>query len=631
LHGIIVLASHNTELERGALTQFMNDSKIQAIMIITIILSLALIAAVTPEYQALAAQLKPFTSYEELKNFVSSNTQYRDYGNERLREMFGLNSPAALSLDTTPEYSETNVQVEGVDEADIVKTDGTYIYVISNQSIVILKAYPPEEAQVLSRITFNASIRGVFINEDKLAIFEDTGHYEYRAYLDYPSYSYAQRTFIKVYNIANRANPTLTRNVSSDGTYLTSRMIGDYIYVLINQPTMTSQSNVTIPKITYPDHTEEVPPNGIFYTSITDSFETYVNVIAVNIQNDHEKPNEKSYLLGRASTTYVSQNNIFITYQTYQDQTQQTGIHKISIDEGRINYEATGQVPGYVLNQFSMDEHNGYFRIATTTGQVWKMLSTSRNHVYVLDTNLDIVGALEDLAPGEKIYSARFMGNRCYLVTFKKIDPLFVIDLTTPTDPQVLGQLKITGYSDYLHPYDENHIIGIGKETIEAEEGNFAWYQGVKISLFDVTNVSSPKEIAKYEIGDRGTDSPILTDHKAFLFDKNRNLLVIPVKVAEINEAQYPGGVPIMAWGNIVWDGAYVFHISLEQGLEFRGGITHLAENSELPDRWYYYSSPYSIERSLYIDNVLYTVSELKIKMNSLTDLTELGEINLNA
>ena len=312
---------------------------------------------------------------------------------------------------------------------------------------------------------------------------------------------------------------------------------------------------------------------------------------------------------------YVSQNNIYITYSAYQYQEQVTKIHRINIDEGEINYEATGEVPGYVLNQFSMDEFNGYFRVATTTGEVWSWgENAARNHVYILDEELDTVGMLEDLAPGEKIYSARFMGNRCYLVTFKKIDPLFVIDLTNPTSPQVLGELKITGYSDYLHPYDENHIIGIGKET--TDQGTFAWYQGVKISLFDVTDVSDPKEIAKYEIGDRGTDSPILHDHKAFLFDKNRNLLVIPVREAQVNPADYPGEIPDWAHGEIVWDGAYVFHISLEQGLEVRGKITHTTS---------------SIQRSLYIDDVLYTISDQKIKMNSLTDLTEIGEINLGA
>jgi len=317
---------------------------------------------------------------------------------------------------------------------------------------------------------------------------------------------------------------------------------------------------------------------------------------------------------------YVSENNIYLTYSTYkiQTQTQATGIHRINIDKGEIDYQASGQVPGYVLNQFSMDEYEGYFRIATTDWAEW----ASRNNVYILNMDLDTIGSVEDLAPGETIHSARFMGNRCYLVTFKKIDPLFVIDLTNPTSPEVLGQLKVTGYSDYLHPYDETHIIGIGKETIEGEGGDFAWYQGIKISLFDVTDVTEPKEIAKYEIGDRGTDSPILRDHKAFLFDRERNLLVIPVTVAKIDPTQYPGEVPAWTCGEFVWDGAYVFSISLE-GLELRGTVTHLPNS--------YYQPTYSIQRSLYIDNVLYTVSELKIKMNSLTDLDSISEINLGA
>jgi inhibitor of cysteine peptidase len=627
-------------LERWSVTIVMNDSKIHAIMIVSIILSLAVVAAFTPEYQANAeTRLKSFTSYDELKNFVSKSTQYQGwypYGGSR--QTWGL-SPLTFmestQVSSVPDYSLTNVQVEGVDEADIVKTDGTYIYIISNQSIVILKAYPPEEAQILSRIKFEGGIRGVFINQDKLVVFEDIGYYyDYYGYYKptaEPADYQGPKTSIRIYSIADRANPTSVRNVSVGGNYFSSRMIGNYAYVVVNQPALTYQGNVTIPVICYADRTEPVPASEIFYANITDNFNTYVNVLAINILDDHEAPNEKSYLIGYASTMYVSQNNIYITYSTYNDQIQGTKVHRISISEGEIVYQASGEVPGYVLNQFSMDEFNGYFRIATTEGEVWATgESTSRNNVYILDMELDTVGMLEDLAPGEKIHSARFMGNRCYLVTFKKIDPLFVIDLTIPTNPTVLGQLKITGYSDYLHPYDENHIIGIGKETIEAEEGNFAWYQGVKISLFDVTDVAVPKEIAKYEIGDRGTDSPILYDHKAFLFDKERSLLVIPVTVAEINPDKYPGGVPTSMYGDFVWDGAYVFRISLEEGLEFRGGITHLPDNSELMKSGYYYHSAYSVKRSLYIDNILYTISELKIKMNSLADLSEIGEINLS-
>jgi uncharacterized secreted protein with C-terminal beta-propeller domain len=265
-----------------------------------------------------------------------------------------------------------------------------------------------------------------------------------------------------------------------------------------------------------------------------------------------------------------------------------------------------------------MDEYDGYFRVATTTYE-----PTSQNNIYVLDMALNITGSLVDLAPGETIYSARFMGERCYLVTFRQVDPLFVIDLKDPDEPKVLGYLKVTGYSNYLHPYDENHIIGIGKET--TEEGDSAWYQGVKIALFDVSDVSNPVEISKYEIGDRGTDSPVLWDHKAFLFDKSRNLLVIPVLEAKVDEAEYPEGVPAWAYGEPVWQGAYVFDISLDQGIQLKGKITHIENVGDLEQDYY----SLSVTRSLYIDDVLYTISEAKIKMNNLENLAYINEVEL--
>jgi uncharacterized secreted protein with C-terminal beta-propeller domain len=255
--------------------------------------------------------------------------------------------------------------------------------------------------------------------------------------------------------------------------------------------------------------------------------------------------------------------------------------------------------------------------------------SNTKNHIYVLDSNLAVVGRLEDLAPGESIYSARFIGDRCYLVTFKKIDPLFVIDLTDPTNPKVLGKLKIPGYSDYLHPYDENHIIGLGKEAVEAEEGNFAWYQGVKLSLFDVTDVENPKEISKYNIGDRGTDSYALHDHKAFLFSKTKNILVIPILLAEINEEKYPSGVPDNTYGDYVWQGAYVLGVSLDNGFTLKAKITHIEDNATFIKSGYYYDSAYSVKRSLYIGSTLYTVSDEMIKMSDLDNFTEINKLQL--
>jgi len=350
--------------------------------------------------------------------------------------------------------------------------------------------------------------------------------------------------------------------------------------------------------------------------------------MAINTQNDGEEPAYETILLGASSTLYVSLNNIYLTFPVWGTDilgrevwdSPRISIHRIHIEGNSIEYEASGDVPGMVLNQFSMDEYDGHFRVATTT---WG--ETTANHVYVLDMDLNIVGSLEDLAPGETIYSARFMGERGYLVTFKQVDPLFVIDLSDPNNPRELGYLKVTGYSDYLHPYDETHIIGIGKETTDA--GEFAWYQGVKISLFDVSDVSNPQEIDKLEIGDRGSESPVLYDHKAFLFDRSRNLMVMPILVAEVDQSQYPEGVPSWAYGEPVWQGAYVFDISIDDGLQIRGRITHIEDIVD--PEYYYYYSPFAVERSLYIGDVLYTISQAKIQMNSLEDLAYINEVEL--
>jgi len=584
-------------------------------------------------------KLKRFSSYDELESFIKTSLQngpvlfgpyYRSRGFP-VGPIFlegAVKGSAAPVAPPSSDYSTTNVQVEGVDEADIVKTDGEYIYVVSGYRLFIVKAYPPEEATVLSRMELNGTVVGIFINGDKLVVFVDASGYPYEIV----------RTYIKVYNVSDREKPVLTRDVSLDGWYFDSRMIGDYAYAVIDQSAIqpsSRQNNVTVvlPKIRSGNHVKEIHASEIYYSDTSDYLYTFTTIVAINVQNDEEEPTYKTILLGAASNLYVSLDNIYVaipkwTVSEAGVESESTIIYRAHMDGREIEFEANGEVPGYVLNQFSMDEHEDYFRIATTTGQ-WSGEEPSRNNVYILNMSLSIVGMLEDLAPGEKIYSARFMGDRCYLVTFRKVDPLFVVDLKDPRNPTVLGQLKITGYSDYMHPYDENHIIGIGKETIAAEEGDFAWYQGVKISLFDVSEVEKPKEIAKYIIGDRGTDSPVLGDHHALLFDKSKNLLVMPVLVAEIDEEKYLTGVPPNTYGDYVWQGAYVFNISLGEGLVLKGRITHLNDDADLMKSGDYFSSPYSVKRSLYIGSVLYTFSDNRIKMNSLDDLDEINAVDL--
>jgi len=456
-------------------------------------------------------------------------------------------------------------------------------------------------------------------------------------------YPYVQEAFVKVYDITDRANPVLARNVTVNGTMHGSRMIGDYVYVAINhviiQPILNGTevyTEVVLPTISG-DYTRQILPTEIYYIDVPDTYYQLTTIIAVNIMNDAQEPTYEPFLTGYSTTMYVSLNNMYLVVPNTNwyfildagesEPKQETLVYRIELNQEQVNILSEGTVPGSVLNQFSMDEYNGYFRIATTTN-VWWNSGNATNQLYVLDMNLDVVGKLENLAPGEQIYSARFMGDRGYIVTFRNIDPFFVIDLTEPTAPTVLGELKITGYSGYLHPYDENHIIGIGKETTAADREDFAWYQGVKISLFDVSDVSNPVEVAKYEIGDRGTTSPILNDHKALLFDESRNLLVIPVLVALKDNTLYPDELPDWAYGDYVWQGACVFDISPD-GIEYRGGITHLEDGADLKNNYWLYSE-YFVERAFYIGDVLYTVSDKLVKMNDLGSLDLLNEIELS-
>jgi len=565
-------------------------------------------------------QLKKFSSYGELEYFVMTNVC--DYGNPYYESFFNgivsIRLPASSKSygrgdETGVDYSTTNIQVEGVDEADIVKSDGKYIYVVSGNKVVIIDAYPAEGARILSEIETNESPIELFINGDKLVMLG--------------------WAFVKVYDVSNRENPLLTRDVSFDGQYFDSRMVGSHVYVIINSPALYD-NKIYLPNISSNGNTKTVPATEIcYFENIHDYSYQFTTIMAINVQDDGAEIKSETFLIGATQNIFVSSNNIYVTYTDYwvyplrewssetsDPETETTIIHKISISDGSIEYKSQGEVPGHVLNQFSMDEYQGHFRIATTTG--WM----GQNNVYVLDGNLDIVGRLEGLAPGERIYSARFIGSRAYLVTFKKVDPLFVIDLEDPNNPKVLGELKIPGYSDYLHPYDETHLIGVGKDAVDM--GSFAWYQGVKIALFDVSDPENPIEISKYMVGDRGTDSYALQDHKAFLFSRQKNLLVLPILLAEINEESYPGEIPPDAYGEYVWQGAYVFDISLDDGFVLKGRITHF--NDDYINAWRsYYPYDYSVQRSLYIDNVLYTISGRSVKMNNLEDLSEISEIEL--
>lgn len=640
-----------------------------------------------------------FKSETEVSKFLQLYSNQNYYGYYELEndilftrfESISSDSAMAVPQDSTTkagsaDYSETNVQVAGVDEADIIKTDGEYIYTISNSVLYIIKAYPGAEAEVVSKLKFNNTPSGLFIKEDHLAIFGNFGWNDpVIRTMDFyvPNQKFS---FLEIYDISDKANPKLLKDYKFDGSYFNSRMSDDFIYlVTIKYPSYKNERPIPV----YYDGSikREIDVSNVYYYPIPYKNPMFATISSINIIEPFEEINSKSFLVEGSQNMYMSKENIYITYSEYINENELrenvmidllenrlneeqkkyiekvkatdgdvllpsekrakilqvyfeyiysldskdqeaiedeletkleekleefeafefTVINKISVDNAKITPVANNKVPGSIVNQFSMDEYDETFRIATTLNPRWSVYDKSRkvstNQIYTLDKDLKVLDRLEGLAEDERIYSTRFIGDKLYMVTFKQIDPFFVIDLSNPKDIKELGQLKIPGFSKYLHPYDESTIIGIGKDATETGRT-----KGLKISLFDVSDVSNPKEIASYISEERYAESTALYEHKAFLFSKEKNLLVIPSYNYNYQETSEN------------YNGALVFDIQ-KDSITLRGLIDH----SQGVDRYY---QP-TVERSLYIEDLLYTKSLGLLRINALDDLSSVNNVTL--
>lgn len=596
--------------------------------------------------------VKKFNSTAELKAFLEKSRQagdtYGGYDTTGTRELAVPGSgkgsgtqavmPAVALATPAPtysgDYSTTNVQVRGVDEADFVKNDGEYIYLISGNRLVIVDALPAEKADIISETDLSGRPVEMFLDGNRLVVFSSgqDQSWEKPAGSAAPVPLWREMTRADVYDISDRTSPGLVRSLSFSGTYTDSRMIGDYIYAVTSEPVRWYAHDPVVPLVK--DGSGEIVPPVYYFDGPYQSF-VYNTISSFDPRNERS-PEAETFLIGYGTTLYVSPDNLYIAYQNmipYQQgdvvrptlvaQTamvprkggEGTIVHRFGLDQGAISYKATGEVPGHLLNQFSMDEYGDNLRVATTVEGWNPEGSYQYNNVYVLDGSLKTIGKVEYIAPGERIYSTRFIGDRLYMVTFKRVDPFFVIDLSDPADPGILGELKIPGYSDYLHPYDANYIIGIGKDT-EANQWGGVSVGGLKLALFDVSDVSDPKLVDKVEIGDAGTDSEALRDHRAFLFDRGKNILVIPVsevtKVPKVSDregktAPYTPGY---------WQGAYVFGVTPESGFTLKGKVTHNGDESP----YSFSSRSGTVRRSLYITNVLATISPTAVVLSDLAD-----------
>ncbi len=605
--------------------------------------------------------MKTFASYDELRNYLLSNSKGSTYfgGGPLDAQYFGSNSKNTFGQTPTPapslaaeaagigganSYSTTNIQVAGVDEADTTKNDGQYIYTASNDytngNYVYIVRADPNDPRVIAKIRLdnNTYLAGMFLSQDSSKLIIIGSQYQYYALagMGYaaptvgaststiaPIYYNQVETFLNVYDISDKVHPALMQNFTLSGSYFNSRMIGDYVYAVVSQSAYVYDNAVPMPMLSTAKGTAEVTASQVYYSDTADyahvdsNYFTFTSFYGLNLKDPAQLTN-MTVLMGGASTMYVSLDNMYVTYPAWTSSSGSfTSIYRVSIDNGKLTFQAKGNVGGSVLNQYSMDEGKGYFRIATTNWQ-----DTTQNAVYVLNMNLTTVGKL-DLANTElreTIQSARFIGDKAYIVTFEQKDPFFVLDMSNPTAPKVAGKLEIPGFSSYLHPYDENHIIGLGMVN-----------HTVKLALFDVTNVNAPRQIAEYVIPGDYSYSQAQYDPKAFLFDLSRQLLVIPLSITNYSVVS-PGlpnsGTAISPTQGGYWQGAYVFQVTLTGGFELRGGITHQNATSTYP--YYYGDYNLNVNRALYIDNTLYTVSNAKVKLNSLSNLATITEIKLS-
>ncbi|HQE23960.1 MAG TPA: beta-propeller domain-containing protein [Syntrophomonadaceae bacterium] len=551
------------------------------------------------------------------------------------------------------DHSSTNVQVEGVDEADLVKTDGNYIYQVKPDTgeVLIIQALPASDMKVAARISFDQRRFipcEMYVADNQLVVIGNANnsmpiHYPLQEKVPIvpPIYKYYPTTQVVIYDITNRTNPVKVRELELEGSYLTSRRINAALYVISNQPTYNIlREDNPLPR--YRDSAkggqfDAVPFDKIAY--FPDSiYSSYILMAGLRLDQPQQEAQLET-ILGSADNVYASATGLYIatpyqiTLSIPYDQNlpvhneDKTQIFYFRLNNGSFSYAARGEVPGHTLNQFSMDEYQGVLRIATTSGQEWwRNQPVSSNNLYTLDQELNLLGKVENIAPGELIYSTRFMGPRAYMVTFRTVDPFFVIDVSDPKSPKVLGKLKIPGYSNYLHPYDDNNIMGFGKDTIEVKEfyGTQAYYQGMKMAMFDVSNVAAPVEKDREIIGDRGTDSELLSNHRALLFSREKGLLAFPVTVMEaVDDADT---MPV--YGSFAFQGAYIYEVN-NQGFTLKGRITHLTGDDYLKAGDYWGGTDKSIRRILYIGDVLYTLSDNMIQAHQMKDLKYLGSLSL--
>ena len=596
------------------------------------------------------------------------------YGNSEsmLADKANANSTDSSSV------SKTNVQVDGVDEADIVKTDGNMIYSVSSvpyfakmsdsgiyeekSSVRITTSLRKGEMKLINTIDIEGTVSDLYLKDELLVIinqprtefydkkndkkisseeyFElmrenDKKYTNQNEYLEfYKNYVSINKTSSRIYDVSKPETPILKREFSQDGFYQSSRLVNNQLYLITNAPKerdyddQTKEEDIQLNQIV-PFSQDSLTGNEerlisekcITISPNPNSFQ-YVVLSGVDISAETEA--QTVACLGGGSTIYANEKSLYVLAPEYMQNdrpmenrmidmampySNKTNIKKFNLNNGTPKLFASGTLPGSILNQFSLDEYEGNLRVAVT-----EYGEKQSNSIYVLSDKLETVGKITDLAPDERIYSVRFMGEKGYVVTYKQVDPLFALDLKDPTNPKVTGELKIPGFSEYLHPYSDGLLIGIGNDT-KANKNGGEQRNGMKISMFDVSDPLNPKEVQSLAFGEPYSYSEILHNHKSLLYLKDKNLIGFPVQTNGINEF-------------------HVFKITENKGFELIGKVSQKPANWEQRKSEYKVydsvSNQYSslIQRGILIDDVLYTISVENIKASSIQDFHPISQVD---
>lgn len=417
------------------------------------------------------------------------------------------------------DYSTTNIQEEGVDEADIIKTDGNYIYVLRGNNIRVLSAKGADTDNVSSihLQDYSDSIIEFYVDGDCLSVIyaanEVTMVTEDDYYYEPVTDAY---TMIDTYDISAPESPVLKGTLKQNGYYNSSRKAGDIIYLFTQY---------------YPDITNKRTPER-YIPNINDRMmstedicipehvrsEDYLVISSIDIRHPDKTVDEKA-ILSAGSDYYVSRENIYVYQLDWSGFEERTAFMKFHFNNGRIKFKNMAAMKGYINDRFSLNEYKGYLRVVMTTYE-------PENALYILDENMKVIGTIQNIAQGETIQSARFMGDTGYFVTYRNMDPLFSVDLSDPEHPKLIGSLKVTGFSSYLHFYGDNLLLGIGEET----NPDSGMYQGIKMSMFDISDPANVIEADKYVIEEWWTYCPILNDSRALMIDTDRNLFGFAVQ-----------------------------------------------------------------------------------------------------